>query len=98
MIAGGTIASIGSGLLTTIDMHTHPAKWAGLLALTGVGVGMASQLPYTALQVVLEYVSPLRSVRKLHSEFRLIKSKVQQILLLEMVSVGFPVRGPFSAN
>lgn len=63
MIAGGTIASIGSGLLTTIDMHTHPAKWAGLLALTGVGVGMASQLPYTALQVVLEYVSPLLEFR-----------------------------------
>jgi hypothetical protein len=38
-------------------------RWAAYLALTGIGVGMASQLPYTALQVVLEYVIPLDHFR-----------------------------------
>lgn len=63
MIAGGIIASVGSGLLTTIGLTTPTVRWAAYLALTGVGVGMASQLPYTALQVVLEYAIPLDQLR-----------------------------------
>ncbi|KAI0189643.1 MFS multidrug transporter-like protein [Astrocystis sublimbata] len=54
MIAGAVIASVGAGLLTTIDLTTPTVKWAAFLVVTGIGVGMASQLPYTALQVVLE--------------------------------------------
>ncbi|KID97562.1 MFS multidrug transporter, partial [Metarhizium majus ARSEF 297] len=54
MISGGIVASVGSGLLTTISPATPAAQWAAYLALTGIGVGMASQLPYTALQVVLD--------------------------------------------
>lgn len=56
MIVGSIISSIGAGLLTTINPATPTVQWAAYLAVTGVGVGMASQLPYTALQVVLEYV------------------------------------------
>jgi hypothetical protein len=55
MIVGSIIASVGAGLLTTIDVTTPTVKWAAYLVVTGIGVGMASQLPYTALQVVLEY-------------------------------------------
>ncbi|CRG89904.1 Putative HC-toxin efflux carrier TOXA [Talaromyces islandicus] len=54
MIAGDIIASVGSGLLTTIGLTTPTVRWAAYLVLTGIGVGMASQLPYTALQVVLD--------------------------------------------
>ncbi|KAH0592593.1 hypothetical protein MHUMG1_09583 [Metarhizium humberi] len=54
MISGGIIASVGSGLLTTISPATPAAQWSAYLVLTGIGVGMASQLPYTALQVVLD--------------------------------------------
>lgn len=54
MIAGAVVASVGSGLLTTIDLNTPTVKWAAYLVVMGIGVGMASQLPYTALQVVLE--------------------------------------------
>ncbi|KID61421.1 Major facilitator superfamily domain, general substrate transporter, partial [Metarhizium hybridum] len=54
MITGGIIASVGSGLLTTISPATPAAQWSAYLVLTGIGVGMASQLPYTALQVVLD--------------------------------------------
>ncbi|KAH7323166.1 MFS multidrug transporter-like protein [Stachybotrys elegans] len=56
MIAGTVICSVGSGLLTTIDITTSTVTWAAYLVLTGIGVGMASQLPYTALQVVLDPV------------------------------------------
>ncbi|KAI0411742.1 MFS multidrug transporter-like protein [Xylaria grammica] len=54
MVAGAIVAAVGSGLLTTIGLDTPTVKWAAYLAVTGIGVGMASQLPYTALQVVLD--------------------------------------------
>ncbi|KAI0382677.1 MFS multidrug transporter-like protein [Hypomontagnella monticulosa] len=56
MIAGAIISSIGSGFLITVDLDTSTVKWAAYLAVTGIGVGMASQLPYTALQVVLDAI------------------------------------------
>ncbi|KJZ70909.1 hypothetical protein HIM_09702 [Hirsutella minnesotensis 3608] len=54
MIAGGVISSIGAGLLTTVDPDTRTVAWAGYLVMTGIGLGMAAQLPYTALQAVLD--------------------------------------------
>ncbi|KAI5861439.1 major facilitator superfamily domain-containing protein [Durotheca rogersii] len=54
MIAGSIICSIGAGLLTTVNLSTSTPKWAAYLVLTGLGLGMGGQLPYTALQAVLD--------------------------------------------
>ncbi|KAM0810188.1 putative Major facilitator superfamily (MFS) profile domain-containing protein [Seiridium cardinale] len=54
MIVGGTVCCIGSGLLTTVDLSTPTVEWAAYLVLTGLGLGIAGQIPYTALQAVLE--------------------------------------------
>ena len=56
MIAGGVVCCIGAGLLTTVGVYTPTAHWATYLVITGLGLGMGMQLPYTALQAVLEYV------------------------------------------
>ncbi|KAK0634372.1 major facilitator superfamily domain-containing protein [Bombardia bombarda] len=56
MIVGGVICSVGAGLLTTVDLFTPTANWAAFLVITGLGLGMAMQLPYTALQAVLDPV------------------------------------------
>lgn len=56
MVAGIIINIVGAGLLTTIDTDTRTTEWASYMAVNGIGIGMAMQLPYTALQVVLEYV------------------------------------------
>ncbi|TEY64669.1 hypothetical protein BOTCAL_0144g00050 [Botryotinia calthae] len=53
MILGTIIAMIGAGLLTTIDTTTSTVKWAAYMVINGWGTGMAQQLPYTALQIVL---------------------------------------------
>ncbi|KAI0545636.1 major facilitator superfamily domain-containing protein [Xylaria curta] len=53
MVAGGIICSVGAGLLTTVEVDTSTPKWAAYLVLTGIGLGMGAQLPYTALQAVL---------------------------------------------
>lgn len=54
MIAGVIITSIGAGLLTLIDADTKTLHWASFMVINGLGIGMAQQLPYTALQAVLE--------------------------------------------
>ncbi|KAI1363649.1 MFS general substrate transporter [Xylaria arbuscula] len=54
MILGIVINSIGAGLLTTIGVSTPTVEWAAYMVINGLGIGMAQQLPYTALQAVLE--------------------------------------------
>ncbi|KAH5296153.1 hypothetical protein HBI12_213810 [Parastagonospora nodorum] len=54
MVVGITIASIAAGFLTLLDAYTPTATWAGLIVVNRLGMGMAQQLPYTALQAVLE--------------------------------------------
>ncbi|KAF2464463.1 efflux pump antibiotic resistance protein [Lindgomyces ingoldianus] len=54
IIAGVVVTSIGAGLLTTLDAYTPTVKWAAYMVINGLGIGMAQQLPYAALQAVLE--------------------------------------------
>ena len=54
MILCGVVTSVGSGCLTLIDTSTPTVQWAAYLVISGLGIGIGVQLPYTALQVVLE--------------------------------------------
>ncbi|KAK8081415.1 MFS general substrate transporter [Apiospora saccharicola] len=54
MLAGVIVTSIGAGFLTTIDTTTPTPVWVAFMVINGLGIGMAQQLPYTALQAVLE--------------------------------------------
>ena len=56
MIVGEAICVAGTALLTRLEPTTSVVAWAGSLVATGVGMGMAMQLPYTAVQIVLQYV------------------------------------------
>ena len=60
MILGMIICVVGAGLVTRFDINTSTATWAAYLVIAGVGLGTAMQLPYTALQVVLRFVSVLK--------------------------------------
>jgi hypothetical protein len=53
MIAGTIIAIVGAGLLVTINTSTPTVQWSAYMVVNGLGTGIAQQLPYTALQVVL---------------------------------------------
>ncbi|MCJ1422554.1 hypothetical protein MMC29_000434 [Sticta canariensis] len=53
MILGSIICIIGSGLTTQVGIDTPTVAWASFLAVTGIGIGMGMQQPYTAIQVVL---------------------------------------------
>ncbi|KAI4858582.1 hypothetical protein F4820DRAFT_442192 [Hypoxylon rubiginosum] len=54
MIGGGIVCCVGAGFLTTIDLLTPTTHWATYLAITGIGLGISGQLPYTAIQAVLD--------------------------------------------
>jgi len=53
MVAGQFVAIIGTVLLSRLNTDTPTAVWATYLVITGVGLGMGLQMPFTALQVVL---------------------------------------------
>jgi hypothetical protein len=47
------VFTVGCGLLYTLKVDSGKAKWIGYQILTGGGSGMAIQLPFVAVQVVL---------------------------------------------
>ncbi|KAL9582840.1 MAG: hypothetical protein Q9212_003070 [Teloschistes hypoglaucus] len=53
MILCAIVTSVGSGCSTLLSVHTPTVRWALYLVLSGLGIGLGVQLPYTALQVVL---------------------------------------------
>lgn len=56
MVLSVVVGSIGTGLLSTIGLDTNTAEWAAYMVLTGVGIGIGVQLPYTAAQAISKYV------------------------------------------
>ena len=52
-IVGCAIGTIGCGLISTIDMNTSSSKWIGYEIIASVGIGMAIQQGFTAVQIVL---------------------------------------------
>lgn len=53
LISGACIAALGTGLLTRIALGTPTFEWAAYLVVSGLGIGLGLNLPYTALHVVL---------------------------------------------
>jgi MFS transporter, DHA2 family, glioxin efflux transporter len=50
MAVGSVLASIGCGLIYTLDIDTPSSKWIGYQALMGIGVGLIFQIPIIAAQ------------------------------------------------
>lgn len=53
MLLGEAICIAGTAMLTTLGETTTTVQWAAYLVLAGLGMGMAMQLPYTAVQITL---------------------------------------------
>lgn len=54
ILLGEAVCVVGTPMLTRLEPDTSTVKWAAYLVVTGIGMGMAMQLPYTAIQVVLQ--------------------------------------------
>ena len=53
MWLGASVLTVGCGLIHTLRLASTMGQWFGYEVLTGVGFGMAFQIPYTVVQVVL---------------------------------------------
>ena len=56
MILAAVVGTVGTGLLSTIGLDTPTVQWAAYMVLTGLGIGMGIQLPYTVAQVIARCV------------------------------------------
>ncbi|KAL8935735.1 MAG: hypothetical protein Q9216_005288 [Gyalolechia sp. 2 TL-2023] len=53
MLFGESVCIVGTALLSKIGPTTPTMTWAAYMVVAGVGMGIAQQLPYTAVQVTL---------------------------------------------
>lgn len=54
LLAGSVLATIGSGLIYTLDIGSPSAHWIGYQALAGIGVGLSIQVPIIANQAFVK--------------------------------------------
>ena len=50
MLVGGVLTTVGSGLLYTLNIHSSSGHWIGYQIITGLGIGLALQVPIIAAQ------------------------------------------------
>jgi MFS family permease len=54
MLLGGVFMAVGSGLITTLQPDTGAGKWISYQIIYGIGIGLAFQPPFIAVQTVLD--------------------------------------------
>lgn len=54
MLAGAIICSVGTGLLVTIGTQTPSVKWVVFMVIAGFGDGFCTNMPYTAIQAIID--------------------------------------------
>jgi hypothetical protein len=52
MIGSGVIATIGAGLVFTLNIDSSSGKWIGYQVLAGLGLGVGFQIPIIATQAI----------------------------------------------
>ena len=53
MIVGSAIATVGAGLIYTLERDTGSDKWIGYQALVGIGLGLVFQIPVIVNQTLV---------------------------------------------
>ncbi|KAH7323762.1 major facilitator superfamily domain-containing protein [Rhexocercosporidium sp. MPI-PUGE-AT-0058] len=54
MIFGSAIFTVGAGMIYTLAVNSSTGKWVGYQLLSGFGAGSGVQIPFIAVQVVLD--------------------------------------------
>ncbi|KAH2804003.1 hypothetical protein KXW38_002859 [Aspergillus fumigatus] len=53
MVIGSALATVGSGLICTLDIDTGSGEWIGYQIVAGVGLGLALQIPVIVNQALV---------------------------------------------
>ncbi|KAL8962326.1 MAG: hypothetical protein Q9193_001247 [Seirophora villosa] len=78
MVAGTILAVVGTGLIIRINPNTSSAALSSFLAITGVGLELGMQQPYTAVTLVLGAIAV----------------PIGQTIFLNVITAEAPVRTP----
>lgn len=54
LILGSSLATVGTGLIYTLSTHSSSGAWIGFQALTGLGMGLAFQVPIIVAQATVQ--------------------------------------------
>ncbi|KIW30271.1 uncharacterized protein PV07_06026 [Cladophialophora immunda] len=54
MALGSILASVGAGLIYTLEIHSGSDKWIGYQALVGIGLGLIFQIPVIVGQAIVK--------------------------------------------
>ncbi|OAP61865.1 hypothetical protein AYL99_04068 [Fonsecaea erecta] len=54
MALGSILASVGSGMIYTLEIHSGSSKWIGYQALVGIGLGLIFQIPVIVGQAIVK--------------------------------------------
>jgi len=54
MWAGSVVFTVGCGMIYSFRVTSPPAQWIGYQLLAGIGAGSSLQIPFLAVQVVLD--------------------------------------------
>ncbi|KAI4270967.1 MAG: hypothetical protein L6R38_006970 [Xanthoria sp. 2 TBL-2021] len=91
MFLGAAVAIVGTSLLSRIGLETSTVKWAAYSVITGTGIGIGIQLPYTALQAVLSpraIAIPIRNTIFVNSLLSKVPKHTDTIALSAVVAAG----------
>ena len=93
-ILGTAIATVGSGLLSTLTVNTNSSRWIGYEVLTSLGIGMTVQQGYVAVQSVVT-LEQLTVASSLVSAFQALGGAIfvsvgNTVLLNELYDAALP--------
>ncbi|CAI6336752.1 unnamed protein product [Periconia digitata] len=97
IILGITIDCIGGGLITTLGVGASTVRWVMFLVVNGIGIGMAQQIPYAAVQAVLDPLDVATGNAIAVFSFQLggaLGIAIAQNLFLKMLTEAVPMYAP----
>jgi hypothetical protein len=68
MLVGVVVFTVGAGMLHTLKVDSGTGMWIGYEILAGVGAGACVQIPFIAVQVVLEEKDMVSSILPYRSQ------------------------------
>ncbi|CAI7602529.1 unnamed protein product [Penicillium glandicola] len=92
MLVGGILAAVGSGLLYTLDQDSSSPQWIGYQALTGIGVGLANQIPIVHNQAKAKSMTDITSMTSITLFFQFL-SGTMMVQAAQAIFNNYLVRG-----
>jgi hypothetical protein len=91
LLAGGTLSTIGTALIYTLQVASKSSHWIGYQVIAGLGIGLAFQIPMIVAQSICELseVSHVTAITLCKHISRLLRDICQPIAVFQMIGGTF---------